>query len=65
MVIDEDDLSSDDGLNLETEGVQRRRPRNQTGARQPQLKYMDLLQKISDRYEDQITINLDDLAQVD
>ncbi|CAD6504934.1 BgTH12-00433 [Blumeria graminis f. sp. triticale] len=32
---------------------------------QPKLKYMDLLQKISDRFEDEITIDLDDLAQYD
>jgi DNA replication licensing factor MCM7 len=26
---------------------------------------MDLLQKVADRYEDEITIDLDDLAKVD
>jgi DNA replication licensing factor MCM7 len=36
----------------------------QNRAKQLKFKYRDLLQKVADRYEDEITIDLDDLARV-
>jgi len=65
MNIDEDDFSDEyDFMHDDDEAGQavRRRTRNQ--AKQPKLKYTDLLQKVADRYEDEITIDLDDLAKV-
>jgi DNA replication licensing factor MCM7 len=64
MNIDEDDFSDEyDFMDDDDEmGLARREARNQ--AKVPKLKYKDLLQKIADRYEDEITIDLDDLAKV-
>jgi len=65
MNIDEDDFSDDYDFmdDDDEEGQNSRRPtRAQTKA--PKLKYMEVLQKVADRYEDEITIDLDDLAQV-
>ena len=67
MNIDEDDFSDeydmmddddDDGPGRNL----RRRARKETNA--PKLKYLELLQKVADREEDEITIELDDLAKV-
>lgn len=33
-------------------------------AKTPRLKYVELLQQVADRYEEEITIDLDDLATV-
>jgi DNA replication licensing factor MCM7 len=65
MNIDEDDFSDEYDFmddDDEDEGQSRRQARAQ--AKQPKLKYAELLQKIADRYEDEITIDLDDLAKV-
>lgn len=65
MNIDEGDFSDDyDFMDDDDDEGQdaRRRTRAQTKA--PKLKYMEVLQKVADRFEDEITIDLDDLAQV-
>lgn len=67
MNIDEDDFSDDydfmeDDDDEEEPASTRRRPK--PAAKQPTLKYVELLQKIADRVEDEITIDLDDLAKV-
>jgi len=65
MNIDEDDFSDDDDfMDDDDEERQGARRRTRTQAKQPKLKYADLLQKVADRYEEQITIDLDDLAKV-
>jgi DNA replication licensing factor MCM7 len=65
MNIDEDDFSDDyDFMDDENEESGNARQRARTSAKQPKLKYVELLQKISDRIEDEITIDLDDLAKV-
>ena len=66
MNIDEDDFSDeydfmDDDEDEESETVRRAA---RTKAKEPKLKYYELLQKIADRLEDEITIDLDDLASV-
>jgi DNA replication licensing factor MCM7 len=65
MNIDEDDFSDEyDFMDEDDEdGNARREARNQ--AKVPKLKYKELLQKVADRYEEEITIDLDDLAKVD
>jgi DNA replication licensing factor MCM7 len=66
MNIEEDDLSDEyDFMDDEDEGGENARRQARLNAKQPRLKYMDLLQKVADRYEDEITIDLDDLAKVD
>jgi DNA replication licensing factor MCM7 len=66
MNIEEDDLSDEyDFMDDEDEGGENARRQAGSNAKQPRLKYMDLLQKVADRYEDEITIDLDDLAKVD
>ena len=67
MNIDEDDFSDeydfmDDADENDERPYARREARKQ--AQMPKLKYLDLLQKVADRYEDEITIDLDDLAKV-
>ncbi len=64
MNIDEDDFSDEYDFmdDDDEEGNARREARSQ--AKAPKLKYKDLLQKIADRYDDEITIDLDDLAKV-
>jgi DNA replication licensing factor MCM7 len=64
MNIDEDDFSDEYDFmdDDDEEGNARREARSR--AKIPKLKYKDLLQKIADRYEDEITIDLDDLAKV-
>lgn len=65
MNIDEDDFSDDyDFMDDDDEEGQNVRRRMRAQAKQPKLKYMDMLQKIADRYEEEITIDLDDLAKV-
>jgi DNA replication licensing factor MCM7 len=64
MNIDEDDFSDEyDFVDSDDEGQQARRTARQQ-AHKPKAKYMDLLQNVSNRIEDEITIELDDLAQV-
>ncbi|TVY81812.1 DNA replication licensing factor mcm7 [Lachnellula suecica] len=66
MNIDEDDLSDDyDFMDDDDEEGQNTRRQARTQAKMPKLKYQDLLQKIADRYEEEITIDLDDLAKYD
>lgn len=64
MNIDEDDFSDDYDFmdDDEEEGDARRRTRTQ--AKEPKLKYKELLQQVADRYEEEITVELDDLAKV-
>lgn len=62
--IDDDDFSDDyDFADSDDEAAETRRIARQQ-ARKPVVKYLDLLQKVSNRLEDEITIELDDLAQV-
>ncbi len=66
MNIEEDDFSDEyDFMDDEDddEGHNTRREAR-TQAKVPKLKYMDVLQKVADRYEDEITVDLDDLAKV-
>jgi len=62
ITIDEDELS-DDAMDEDTESVNRRRQEKQH-QREPQHKYMDLLQRLADRTIQEIVIDLDDLATV-
>lgn len=64
MNIDEDDFSDEYDM-MDDEDDQNLRRQNRAQAKVPKLKYMDLLQKVADRYEDEITIELDDLAKYD
>jgi hypothetical protein len=65
MNIDEDGLSDEyDFMDDEDEGGADDRRQARLQANQPTLKYMELLRKVADRYEDEITIDLDDLAKV-
>lgn len=66
MNIDEDDLSDEyDFMDEDDEGQDgRRRTRSQAQTKTPKLKYMDLLHKIADRQEEEVTIDLDDVEAV-
>lgn len=65
MHIHEGDFSDEDDLMDDEEAAgQDARRRAKAGGLQPNLKYADLLQKVANRYEDEITIELDDLAKV-
>lgn len=65
MNIDEDDFSDEyDFMDDEDGEGHNTRRQVRTQAKTPKLKYMDVLQKVADRYEDEITIDLDDLAKV-
>lgn len=65
MNIDEDDFSDEyDFMDDDDEEGQNARREARSQAKMPKLKYKDLLQKVADRYEDEITIDLDDLAKV-
>ncbi len=65
MNIDEDDFSDDyDFMDDDDDEGHNARRQTRTLAKAPKLKYMEVLQKIADRYEDEITIDLDDLAKV-
>jgi DNA replication licensing factor MCM7 len=65
MNIDEDDFSDEyDFMDDDDEEGQNARREARSQAKIPKLKYKELLQKVADRYEDEITIDLDDLAKV-
>lgn len=66
MNIDEDDLSDEyDFMDEDDEGQDgRRKTRSQAQTKTPKLKYMDLLHKIADRQEEEVTIDLDDIEAV-
>lgn len=64
MEIDEDDFDSDyDFAESDEESANTRRAARKAMAR-PKTKYMDVLQKIANREQDEITIELDDLTEV-
>jgi DNA replication licensing factor MCM7 len=66
MNIDEDDFSDEyDFMDDDDEEGRDARRKERSQAKQPKLKYVELLQKVADRYEDEITIDLDDLAKVE
>ena len=65
MNIDEDDFSDEyDFMDDDDDEGQNARREARAQARAPKQKYVELLQKIADRVEDEITIDLDDLAKV-
>jgi DNA replication licensing factor MCM7 len=64
MNIDEEDFSDEYDFMDDDDEAQNARRQRRAQANKPQLKYADLLQKVADRYEDEITIDLDDLAAV-
>jgi DNA replication licensing factor MCM7 len=65
MTVEEDGLSDEyDFMDDEDEGGENVRRQAKQDANHPTLKYMDLLGKVSNRYENEITIELDDLAIV-
>lgn len=64
MNIDDDNLSDDyDFMDDDDEAAQQARRMRREQARLPQKKYLNLLQKVADREEKEITIELDDLGQ--
>lgn len=64
MNIDDDDFSDEyDFAESDEEAQNARRAARKETSRQ-KLKYMDVLQRIANREEDEITIELDDLAEV-
>ena len=66
MNIDEDDFSDEyDFMDDDDNEGQNTRRQARTQAKTPKLKYMDVLQKVADRFEDEITIDLDDVAKYD
>lgn len=66
MNIDEDDFSDEDYDLMEDDDVEGQNARREarTQAKIPKLKYLELLGKVADRYESEITVELDDLAKV-
>ena len=67
MNIDEDDFSDDyDFMDDEEHEEEYLNVQRQAKAKtkQPTLKYVEQLQRIADRIEDEITIDLDDIAKV-
>jgi DNA replication licensing factor MCM7 len=65
MNIDEDDFSDEyDFMDDEEEESSNARRQARSKAKQPILKYVELLQRIADRVEDEITVDLDDIAKV-
>ena len=65
MNIDKDDFSDEyDFMDEDDDAGRAARRRAKTQSKKSELKYSDLLQKVADRYEDEITIDLDDLAKV-
>ena len=65
MSIDEDDFSDEyDFMDDDEEEGHNTRRQARTLAKKPKLKYAELLQQVADRYEDEITVDLDDLAEV-
>ncbi|KAH8657561.1 MCM2/3/5 family-domain-containing protein [Tricladium varicosporioides] len=66
MNIDEDDLSDEyDFMDDDDDEGQAARREARAQSKVPKLKYAELLQKVADRIEDEITIDLDDLAKYD
>jgi DNA replication licensing factor MCM7 len=64
MNIDDDDFSDEyDFVDSDEETGERRRAARQQ-AHKPKVKYMDILQNIANRQEDEITIDLDELSEV-
>lgn len=64
MNIDDDDLSDEyDFADSDEEAQNTRRAARKESSIQ-KLKYMDILQRIANREEDEVTIELDDLAEV-
>ncbi len=62
--IDEDELSDDyDFMDQDDEAHEQRR-KERTAAKQPTHKYVDLMQKLSNRAVDEVLIELDDVAAV-
>lgn len=64
MNIDDDDFSDEYDFAESDEEAQEARRAARKEASRPQHKYMDILQKVANREEDEITIELDDLAEV-
>lgn len=66
MNLDEDNWSDEyDFMDDEDENGGNARRQARVQEKQPKLKYMELLQNVANRYKDEITIDLDDLAKVD
>jgi DNA replication licensing factor MCM7 len=65
MNIDEDDFSDEYDFMDDDDEAQNTRRRTRSQAKEPKLKYMEVLRKVADRYEDEITIDLDDVAKVE
>jgi DNA replication licensing factor MCM7 len=65
MELDDQDEFSDeyDFADSDEEARQARRQQRQQ-AREPKLKYVDILRNVANRTEDEITIDLDDLDEV-
>jgi DNA replication licensing factor MCM7 len=64
MNIDDDDFDDDYDFAESDEEAHRARQAAQKEASRPYTKYMDILQKVANREHDEITIELDDLAEV-
>ncbi len=63
--IDDDDLSAEyDFMDSDDDAAQEARRVARERSQQPRLKYLAVLQRVSNRQEDEITIDLDDLAEV-
>ncbi|CAK7264884.1 DNA replication licensing factor MCM7 [Sporothrix epigloea] len=59
--IDDDDLSDEYDFADESNELAERRAQEKVARRQPQHKYLDMLQKLADRKIDELVIDLDDL----
>jgi DNA replication licensing factor MCM7 len=64
ITIEEDDLSDEYDFMDEDEEATQRRQQEKESRRTPQLKYRNMLQKLANREIEEITIELDDLAEV-
>lgn len=64
MNIEEDDISDDDEVMNEDDDAREQRRQTRSKANAPELKYMEILRQVSNRTENEITIELDDLAKV-
>ena len=64
MNIDDDEFSDEYDFAESDEEAQESRRAARKEARHPRNKYMEILQKVSNREQDEITIELDDLAEV-
>jgi DNA replication licensing factor MCM7 len=64
MEIDEDDFSDEyDFAESDEEAMNARRAARKDASR-PRNKYLDILQEIANRERDEITVELDDIAEV-